>query len=258
MLAALLAGLESYIRAVCVSVRRSLRDLSWMRRKKSTPSSSSRKGLASVLGPSHASAKSGHASSMRLLALSSSLQGGRAALSRRSCCRETLGAWEARRGRGAASGMLGAACQSSRETVLGCSASVLATANTLCGRRAEMGEQGGWRRWRRTLGAEAAGGGGGERCVLRRLIVVGRDAPEGTCEGQGRLVSVRNRLGQRAALRRAVIENVQAREALRPAVLARLRLLDVVRLLVDPRLLWRRGGGIGEYWCGVSDTSKPV
>jgi len=46
------------------------------------------------------------------------------------------------------------------------------------------------------------------------LIVVGRDAPEG-----------------------AVIENVQAREALRPAVLARLRLLDVVRLLVDPRLL---------------------
>mmetsp|Transcript_42335 Transcript_42335/g.132793 ORF Transcript_42335/g.132793 Transcript_42335/m.132793 type:complete len:332 (+) Transcript_42335:202-1197(+) len=46
------------------------------------------------------------------------------------------------------------------------------------------------------------------------LIVVGRDAPEG-----------------------AVIEDVQAREALRPAVLARLRLLDVVRLLVDPRLL---------------------
>merc|ERR1719337_492541 len=49
------------------------------------------------------------------------------------------------------------------------------------------------------------------------LIVVGRDAPEG-----------------------AVIEDVQACEALRPAVLARLRLLDVVRLLVYPRLLWRR------------------
>ena len=245
MLAALLAGLERYISAVCVSVRRSLRDLSWRRRKKSTPSSSSRKGLASVLGPSHASAKSGHASSMQLLALSSSLQGGRAAMSRR-CCRETLGAWESRRGRGAASGMLGAACQSSRETVLGCSASVLATANTLCGRRAERGEQGGWRRWRR-------------RWVLRRLIVVGRDAPEGACEGQGRLVSVRNRLGQRAVLRRAVIEDVQAREALRPAVLARLRLLDVVRLLVDPRLLWRRWSS----GCAVSSgvclrTSKPA